>query len=149
MPTGTTPAGRISTNFGSYMPEVTGTPWNPPTSPIGDRPRIRRTRKSQPLKTELKPPSSAAHQPLAEHGSYRLPMESSNLPHRRQIQDSPNTEDTCPENRTQNSIFGDPPTHSPNTAVRPPQNRFPNLRLRRPSNYSPKTEVTGTEQREK
>lgn len=37
-------------------------------------------------------------------------MESPNLPHRRQIQDSPKTEDTCPENRTQTSTIGDPPT---------------------------------------
>lgn len=95
MPTGTTPAGRISTNFASYMPEVIGTPWNPPT------------------------------------------------PHRRQTQDSPNMEDTCPENRTQNSIFGDPPTHSPKTAVRPPQNRFQTSTIGEPRNRRRKRKSAG------
>lgn len=37
-------------------------------------------------------------------------MGSSNLPLRRQTQDSPKTEDKTPQNRTQTSVFGDPTT---------------------------------------
>lgn len=43
--------------------EVTGSQWNPQTSPIGDKSRIRRTRRIHARKTGPKTPSSATHQP--------------------------------------------------------------------------------------
>ena len=146
MPTGTTPAGRISTNFGSYMPEVTGTPWNPQpphrrqtqdspntevttpqngtqTSVFGDPPTTRRTWKLQAPNGILKPPPSATNPGFAEDGGYMPGKQDPNLHHRR------------------------PTNYSPKTAVRPPQNRFPNLRHRRPIHRAPKTEVTDPENR--
>ena len=84
-------------------------------------------------------------------------MESPNLPHRRQTQDSPNTEVTTPQNGTQTSVFGGPPTtrrtrklQAPNGILKPPPSatnpgfaehggympgkQDPKLHLRRPTN---------------
>lgn len=172
MPTGTTPAGRISTNFGSYMPEVTGTPWNPQpphrrqtqdspntevttpqngtqTSVFGDPPTTRRTRKLQAPNGILKPPPSATNPGFAEDGGYMPGKQDPNLHHRRPTNYSPKTAVRPPQNRFQTSTIGEPRNPRRRRKLDHPKTGSQNFRLRRPSNYSPKTEVTGTEQREK
>ena len=59
-------------------------------------------------------------------------MGSSNLPLRRQTQDSPKTVDKTPQNRTQTSVFGDPTTtrrkrqlDHPKTGSKPPPSASP------------------------
>ena len=69
------------------------------------------------------------------------------LRHRRQIQGSPKTEGTDPENRSQTSTIGDTTNHSPKTEDRPiPQTNLTSLFGDKPGE-SPKTEVTHPENR--
>lgn len=129
MPTGTTPAGRISTNFASYMPEVIGTPWNPPP-PIGDRPRIRRTWRIHARKTGPKTPSSATHQPTRRRRQLDHPKTGSKPP----PSASPGT---VAENGSQQADQTPPNLHhrrptdplAENGCYRP-RNRFPGIRHR-------------------
>lgn len=53
------------------------------------------------------PPPSATNSRVAEHGRYRSLKREPNLPLRRPIRESPNTEVTDPENEPQTSVFGD------------------------------------------